>query len=437
MNSVLYLVLSTVFWASLLGLAHTYVIYPLLMPRLRRWKERHQNGPRPVFTADDADSEWPYLVVAMAAHNEEAVIEATLTSIFATEYPAARFEVLIAADNCSDRTHEFVERFQRSHPNLTLRIFPGRNGKIRCLNQLVAENRHRLAHFGDYVFILCDANVRWAKTLPRELARHFRDPRVGQVAANVLDGRREHHGIADEEEAYINRENEVKRAEGVVWGRMMGAVGACFAMRGSLFREVPENFRSDDFTHTMHCFESGYDAIVAPRAVCYEDVSEDIAEEFARKRRIAIGNLQNFTRFWRLFLPWRGGFGTSFAFWSHKGLRWFGPFLLCAAFVSSLLLAPQHPVFALALAGQIGLLGAAVLDAALTKRGVHLRLPRFARYFLLMNLALMLGTLRFFRGEETAFWEPTRRVNVTPSSPPAPSSPPRPSNPEPAVSSRR
>lgn len=408
--------LTLLFWVCLLGLAHSYVVYPWLVRLLARRKSRPQSAGRTIsWGPEDPDSDWPHLVVLMAAHNEEAVIGATLQSLFAADYPAHRLEVLVAADNCDDRTHEIVQSFREQHPNLSLRIFPGRNGKIRVINRLITENQPRLARLGDPVFILCDANVRWSPELPRELARHFRDPRIGLVGSNVLDSRDAHDGIADQEEAYVNRENDTKHAEGVLWGRMMGAFGACYALRARLFEPVPEHFIVDDFYHTMRCYELGHDGIVEPGAVCFEDVSEDIAVEFRRKCRIATGNFQNLLRFRALLFPGFGEIATVFAFWSHKGLRWFGPFLLIGALLSSGLLAILgQPFYALAFAGQIAGIALASLESRLARRGVHLKGLRFLRYFYLMNVALLVGFFRFLGGPSTSVWEPTRRVVHSP-----------------------
>ncbi|MCB1236687.1 MAG: glycosyltransferase [Verrucomicrobiae bacterium] len=406
MESLPNILLQIVFWLSVLGLAHSYVLYPALI----RYLARRKRNNREVYDSGDAPGDWPHVVGVMAVHNEEAVLEATLTSIFATAYPRDRFELLVAADNCSDRSVEILNRFKEKHPNLTVREFPGRNGKIRVINQILGEHRVRLAGKGDYALILCDANVRWAPRLVAELVQHFKNDKIGLVSPNILDGRREHHGIADEEDAYINRENAIKLHEGILWGRMMGAFGACFAMRGRLFEPVPEKFRSDDFTHTIRCFELGYDAIVEPGAIAHEDVSEDIWTEFGRKRRISIGNMQNLERFWRFLLPWRAGMATAFAFWSHKGLRWFGPFLLLGAFGASAFLALSSWFYLLAFLGQIAGVVGASLDSWLAGSGTHLRPLRFARYFMLMNLALGIGIWRFFTEDQAGFWEPPKRV---------------------------
>lgn len=404
--TLLDIALQGIFWVCLGALIHSYVLYPALVTRWARAKA-DQKIEEPELPPDP---ELPHLVVVMAAHNEEAVLPATLESILQADYSRDRMEILVAADNCSDRTHEIVESFATDHENLTLRVFPGRNGKIKVINQIVEDNRDRWHREGDYLLILCDANVRWHRELPRRLAAHYRDSQIGLVAPAVLDERDNHEGIADYEEAYVNRENAVKHAEGILWGRMMGAFGACFSMRGRLFEEVPGNVNDDDFHHTMRCFEQGFDAVVEPEALCFEDVSEDISVEFRRKSRIAIGNFVNLRRFLPLFTDPVHQFGTFFAFWSHKGIRWFGPFLLLSTLLSSAVLAPQHPLYALAFLGQMASIGVAAFDSLLSRRGHHHRLPRALRYFYLMNLALLIGAFRYLSGQASSVWEPTQRV---------------------------
>ena len=213
-----------IFWASTLAVFHSYVLYPLMLGWLTRKKENNCQ----VYDAGTSPGEWPYVVGVLAVHNEEAVLEKTLTSVFDSDYPEDRFELLIAADNCTDRSIEIIKQFQERHRNLRLRVFEGRNGKINVLNRMLGEQRVRLSLEGDYALIMFDANVCWARDLPWRLVQHFRNPKIGQVGSNVLDSRKEHHGIADEEASYVNRENTIKFQEGVLWGRMMGRLRCLF-----------------------------------------------------------------------------------------------------------------------------------------------------------------------------------------------------------------
>lgn len=404
MHPAVSIVLQAIFWLSFLGIVHTYFVYPFLVKFLARNKKPNQQ------TYPLNGKEWPNLVVVMAAYNEEAVIGDTLKSIFESDYPVDRMEIFLGSDNSTDGTHAIVEKFQAMHSNLNLKVFEGRCGKIRIVNQLIEDNRELLEQKGDYVLIMCDANVCWSPPLAKQLAKHFKNPKIGQVASNVVDCDVSGDGIAEEEDAYVNRENFVKYCEGMLWGRMMGAFGACYAMRGRLFEPIPENFNVDDFYQTMRTFELGYEAVVELDAICYEAVSQDIREEFRRKKRISTGNFQNLKRFFLFLQPWRCGMTTFFAFWSHKGLRWFGPFLLIAMFLSAGALAVGSWFYLLALAGMGFSIIAASLDGILDKSGIHLRALRFVRYFYLMNLALLLGAVKFCSGVSNSVWEPTQRV---------------------------
>jgi len=415
--NALVLVLQLVFWACVLGLAHTYAIYPLAMRLLARG--RRLRGPG----HENPDAGGPEVAVFLAAYNEEAVIEETLRSILANDYPPEKVEIVIGSDGSTDRTHEIVEALQEEFPDRVLRleVFGGRNGKIRILNRLVADWKERTPDWTPRVLLLCDANVVWSPGTIRHLAKHFRRDEVGLVATNVLDRRDRHEGIGAAGETYVNGENVTKFAEGVLWGRVMGAFGACYAMRASLYQPVPENYIVDDFFLTMTVLAHGREAIMEPEAVCYEPVSQDIAEEFRRKRRIATGNFQNLAHFRALFRPWRGGWATWFAFWSHKGLRWYGPLLLGGLVLSTAALAFLAPFYLIPASGMaLGFAGAAA-DGWAHRRGMRFsfRPFRFGRYFLLMNLALFLGWLRFLRGGADSVWEPTQRPVDPPRQPAA------------------
>jgi len=401
------ILLQIIFWASLVGILHSYGTYPILLNLLSKGKklsnDRFQN----------IAEEWPHVVVLMAAYNEDAVLEKTLTSILGNDYPIGKFDVLIGSDNSTDRSHEIVRTLQNEHSNLKLKVFEGRSGKIRIINQLVEECRERFGPNGEPpIFILCDANITWSKDLTKKLVSHFKREDVGLVGATVIDAGEGHAGIAGAEDCYVNRENQMKFQEGVLWGATIGAFGACYAMRSELFEAVPTHYNVDDFYLTMHCLEEGKQAIVDPEAICYEAVSEHISEEFRRKKRIAIGNFQNLNHFKKFLLPWNCGLPTCFAFWSHKGLRWLGPVLLIFAFATSIALSMTHLIYLFAAIGLCFSFLIAAIDGLMVKLlpCFHVKVFRFARYFYMMNLALLMGCIRFCLGVKNSVWEPTRRV---------------------------
>lgn len=66
----------------------------------------------------------PRLLFLVPAHDEERMIESCVRSLMAMRYPAQRFDVVVVADNCTDRTAELarargarcLERSDRSFP---------------------------------------------------------------------------------------------------------------------------------------------------------------------------------------------------------------------------------------------------------------------------------------------------------------------------------
>lgn len=397
-------VLLLVFLVCVGLLGHTYAAYPILLSLLAKGKKLPDAG-------FDDKSDLPEVAVVMAVYNEEAVLEKTLQSILETNYPVEKISVWIGSDGSTDRSHEIIESFQRNHPHLSLKIFAGRNGKIRIVNQLVIDASAEFKNPDTALFFLCDANVAWTPELIHQLSRHFSRDEIGFVGTSVKDDTRDRDGIGDEEEAYVGRENRIKFQEGVLWGQVIGAFGACYAMRANLFEPVPENYIVDDYFLTVGCLAKGKKGIVDLDAVCYEAVSTDISEEFRRKRRIATGNFQNRRHFQSYFQPWSGGWAATFAFWSHKGLRWYGPFLIAGAFLSSLVLAFLAPISTILIAGFLGTFAIALFDKWQSKRGdgKHVKIFRFIRYFYAMNVALFLGWIAYSKGVQNSVWEPTRR----------------------------
>lgn len=385
-----------VFWGCLGLVAHTYVLFPLLLGRLARGKQQNQN----VYPPQAANL--PAVDILLAAHNEEAVIVEKIRSTFATTYPLDRLRLLVGSDNSSDGTNGLLAGLAREFPQLHVEAYTQRTGKPG-----VIENLARQATAP--VLVLTDANVFFAPDTLYHLVKHFQQPKIGLVGGHILNPEHRAEGISGQEKAYLERENQIKYQEGVVWGSMMGAFGGCFAVRRACYHPAPAAFLVDDFYITLAVLRDGFQAINELDAVCYEDVSDRLPEEFRRKARISAGNFQNLKEFRALLGPRWGG--VAFALWSHKVLRWYTPLLLLALLgATGALVARGGGWFGpLALAGQLGLPLLVLLDAGLRRTGHNSRLLRFITHFYSMNAALLLGYWRYLRGIKTTVWQPTQR----------------------------
>lgn len=398
------IVAEIIFWLCVLAMFHSYVLYPLLL-------KLFSTGKKPNAIVYERTDELPEVFVIFSAFNEERVITEKLESIFHTNYPLNKLSVYVGSDNSTDRTNEIITGFAARFPQLHFTAYRERNGKANVLNRLVSQIEARGLNKDTAVFVSTDANVMFTPDTLFELVKHFKNEAIGQVGANILNKGMQNDGISFQEMSYIKRENNIKYLEGLNWGSMMGAFGACHAMRANCWQTIPPNFLMEDFYLSMGVLRKGKKAIKELQALCYEDVSNEVEEEYKRKTRIQAGNFQNLSVYWPLLFRFNG---VSFSFLSHKVIRWFGPVFMALAYLSNFWLLmeatilPQW-VYVFTFAAQNLLLLAPLLDKLLQSNNVHLKMLRFASYFYWMNLALVKGFIMFAGGVKTNAWSPTKR----------------------------
>lgn len=123
-----------------------------------------------------------------------------LASIAAQDYPGP-FEIVLGAADADDPALEVAQRLRRSHPDVAIRVVPGRHGP--GLNPKVA-NLAALEQAARYPYLLVsDSNVRVSPSYLRETAAELVDERVGLVT-NVLAGVGEQSLGAALENAHLN-----------------------------------------------------------------------------------------------------------------------------------------------------------------------------------------------------------------------------------------
>lgn len=379
------------FYCCVYALAHSYVLYPLFL----KWRTRGMQSPQyPAFV------EWPTVSVLMAVYNEEQVVEQKIKSVFNTNYPSAKLEMLIGSDGSTDKTDAIIEQLIQQGYNIKFERFGGRNGKTQIMNALVPKA-------SGSIFIPTDANIIFdVDTIPNLLSP-FTKTDIGLVAANIINTGLKEDGISFQEQSYIQRENSIKYREGLLWGTLMGAFGACYAIRKELFPTIPRNFFMEDFFITLSVIKAPKKAIVSPTANAFEDVSNAINEEFKRKIRISAGNFQNLAVFWPLLLkPFTG---AGFSFLSHKVLRWLGPFFLIGAFLANLFLFRVSDLYKITLGLQLLGILTPLLDNLFSRMKVHIFGLRLLAYFYSMNMALLLGFFKYAKGIKSSTWNPTQR----------------------------
>ena len=386
--------LQIILFVSIACLFHSYVLYPVILKAISKNKDGHR------LAAWSETKELPSVSILLAAYNEEAVIRDKIESILSNEYPSDKLEILIGSDNSTDKTNFIVREYAEKHTNIHFTNFTNRQGKIAIINQLEPQSR------GD-ILILTDANVMFHHDTIFQLVRYFKDDSVGLVDTKMTNTGLKKEGISIQEKSYISREVFIKYREGLNWGSMMGPFGGCYAIRKKLYSVVPKNFLVDDFYICMKVIEQKKRCINNLDAIVFEDVSNNLSDEFRRKIRIATGNFQNLKHFRKLLWPpWNP---VAFSFMSHKVLRWIGPFFLIAIIISLGILAFYNLFYLILTLLVLFVFTLPIYDILLKKIGIHNVILRFATHFFTMNLSLLIGFIRTLKGVNTNVWKPTQR----------------------------
>ena len=340
-----------VFWASALVIFYIYLGYPLLLAAWARL------SPRPTRKAPFAADAWPSVTVILAARNEAARLPARLANLLDLRYPGKR-DIIVVSDGSTDGTEDVLRAFLRDHDELDVRVISiTGGGKPLALNAGVE------AATGE-ILVFADARQRFSPSALVELVANFQDPRVGGVTGELMldceTGEGTESTIGDGVGLYWKYEKWLRRNESAVWSTL-GATGAVYALRRSLWRPLPANTLLDDVLAPMRAVMMGYRIVFEERAMAFDRAAADAGAESRRKTRTLAGNYQILAQEPRLLLPFVNPVWLQYV--SHKVGRLLVPWALVTAFVSSALLASSSWLYAAALTVQVGFYGLAVVGA--------------------------------------------------------------------------
>ena len=390
-------IVATAFWTSAAAAVYAYAGYPLAVYGLSRVAGGEPSPPR------TDRLRLPRVALLIAAHNEAAVIDERLRNALAIDYPAELLYIVVASDGSDDATVGIA----RAHePRVRVLDFRQRRGKAGVLNAA-------LESIDAEVVVFSDANTMMGSEALLRLVRWFADPSVGAVCGRLV--LHEPHRGRNADGAYWRYETFLKRCEGRLGG-LLGANGAIYAMRRSLIAPLPRGTVVDDFVlpllakiraRGLRGPERRCRIVYDADAIAYEETAPDVSGEFRRRARIGVGGFQALWILRSLLNPLHGW--TSFTFWSHKVLRWLCPFCMVLCLLSSAALAGSEP-YRSAFALQVAFYLAAALAAAMPVRWRLARRLRILPMFVWMNVALLLGFVKFLRGGHGGVWKRTARL---------------------------
>ena len=362
-----------VFWLAATLIAFTYVGYPLLLSVIARWR------PKPIYRAETL----PTVSIVMAARREGLRLRRKLENLQALDYPRHLVQVVVVSDGFHDETEEILRQHEA---DVTPIFLQDAVGKALALNAAVT------VATGD-VLVFVDVRQMIDPNALRELTANFADPGVGAVSGELLLSDPASVGAGDGVGLYWKIEKAVRQLESRS-GSVIGVTGAIYAIRRSLYTELPPRLILDDVLVPMRIAKLGWRVIFEPRAIARDTVFPERGKEFKRKVRTLTGNYQLLQ-----LAPWILSYKNPLLlrFISHKMLRLTVPLLLAAVFISSLLATGRF--FEVISALQVVFYTAAFVGYSIpgSKR---FRMVGVATTFVMLNAAAAVALYNFLSGKD-------------------------------------
>jgi len=386
---------SLLFWTALLLIGYTFIGYPLLLAFINLLSKA-----KPV---KQATATLPLCTLIIPAYNEEQVIARKIENTLALRGTQEKLAIVVVTDGSTDNTLKIAADYK----NIQVLHNHERRGKTHAMLRAADEAAGE-------IIIFSDANTLLTKNSLSHLLVFFQDPETGCVAGEkqVINPSKP-HPIQASEGLYWKWESFIKKQESA-FHSTIGAAGELFAIRKQLIAPLKEDTILDDFLLSMHVAEKQKRIRYAAGAIAREEGSASRLDEMERKIRIAAGAFQALGRIQIIKRP----FHYPVVFWqliSHKILRWlFVPWLLVLALTTNigLLSCPSTNYFYwLTFLFQLLFYAMALGSFPFQNKASKGTWFFFPGYFVLMNVALVRGAIRYLRGQQSATWQRVQRGN--------------------------
>ncbi len=333
----------------------------------------------------------PTLTVVLAAYNEDQRIVNRLRNLLETNYSAEKIDIILVSDGSTDTTVEKAKSL--NNPRIHVLAQATKAGKASCLNAGIAVAKGEIIIFGD-------VRQRFTpETIPL-LVQHFQDPKVGAVSGSLeIDSSAS--AVGGGVDAYWKLEKFIRFHESQL-DSSIGCTGAVYAIRRSLYRDLPADTLLDDVVTPMQIATQGFRVLFEPKALAFDPQSLEPEREWIRKQRTLAGNFQMLFRYLHWMFPW------SCRLWwqliSHKYLRLAAPWLMALALISNALLL-ENSFYRWLFYGQCAFYLLAVLGAIFRKRkNILFSVPAG---FVFLNLTAMRGFWHYLRPPAQPGWQST------------------------------
>ncbi|WP_443939084.1 glycosyltransferase family 2 protein [Pedobacter sp. MW01-1-1] len=383
------------FWISLILIVYTFVGYGVILYILVKIKR--------LFTKKkllSSNFELPTVSLLIAAWNEEDTIVDKIKNSLKLNYPKEKFQIIFITDGSTDNSPSLI----KAYDEILLLHNDQREGKMAAIKRAIPYVKNQ-------ILVFTDANTFLNPDAILELVKHYQNEKVGAVAGEkriLVDE------LADASSAgegfYWKYESFLKKWDYELYSNV-GAAGELFSIRTKLYEPIESDTIIDDHMIAMRIAEKGYIIAYEPNAYAMESSSANVKEELKRKIRIAAGGIQSISRLKKAANPFHNAIFT-FQYLSHRVLRWtITPFLLILAFILNAIIAYQYDcmLYKILFAAQVLFYLFSLFGLFFASRNIKIKVFFIPYYFCVMNYAVLAGIMRYYRKNQSAAWEKSKR----------------------------
>ncbi len=362
------------FWISVILILYVYGGYLLIFYIIGSTKK----------PPDKTSAGEPMVTLVISTCNEEEIIDKKIRNSLELAYPKERLQIIVVSDASTDRTDKVVDWFLDQ--GVELRRQPERMGKNAGLNAVVPWARGE-------IIVFSNADTTLPPNTLRALVGAFADEKVGCVCGDKVYADR----VGESEENLYQRYKRLLKTWKSRAGVMIGAEGAVFAVRKSLYTQLAD----DDWTDLAVPLDvslAGFRAVFVEDAVTYE-VAASTGSVFHIKSRMVKNRFATVFRRTKALNPIKYPL-LAFELFSYRILRRLVGVFMIIAFFSNIFVLEYSLFYRLTLSAQIlfyllattGLL----LKGDLRKRSIF----SMPAHFCLANTSALAGIFNYLMGRE-------------------------------------
>lgn len=334
------------------------------------------------------------VTVVLAAHNEASRLPMRLENLAALE--PAPTEIIIVLDGCQDDSLVCLQQIEKDwreradRPRLIVVEQTPKAGKAAALNKGMALVTSPLVLFAD-------ARQQFESDVVGLLRQSFSDADIGAVSGELCF-RQGSRGDAAAAGLYWKLEKSIRRNQALT-GSVMGATGAVYMIRRELFQPLRDAELVDDLATPLAIIAAGKRVVFDPRAIAWDQLPSDSAQEWRRKVRTLTGVWLALPLVANMLL--HGQSAAVLRFIAHKLSRLLVPWALLIMLLASL--SGHGPVFWFGMIQLAGYLVALLMRYRPAMR--RLPLASTGYFFVLLNLAAARALWLAFNGAGQQIWK--------------------------------